>query len=206
MKRSNRIFLSIFGLNVVGFLFLLLGPEPDKQEASRPLQKPYSSHTNSTKSVPDKIEKTSEQDSDSVFLFDFDVQSLELINSDLDQNRLRNRAVQGVLQNQGNPDNLLLASAGLEEKIEIHKRLDELYEKESNGILSRQEQIELLQLSIQKKKDHLELQKKVWLLYAHQAPIGPGGDYKNALEQMQKEIDLLENKLQRVENTGHRIH
>ena len=43
------------------------------------------------------------------------------------------------------------------------------------------------------------------MLYADQAPLGPAGDYEQAIKEMKNEISSLEEKLRKVENTGHRI-
>ncbi|MBI40957.1 MAG: hypothetical protein CMF59_15265 [Leptospiraceae bacterium] len=203
MKRSNAIFLTIVALNVAGLFLLFWGPDsPEKAKAPTHIQE---SPALPEVTVPSLSEGEPVQpEPEALLLYDMDLQSLQLINSELDQSKQRNIALQDAFRRQ-NSGNSLIPGSSPEEKIQMHKRMDELQDRQSQGSLSRQEQIELLQLRIQKKKDHLELQKNVQMLYADQAPLGPAGDYEQAIKEMKNEISSLEEKLRKVENTGHRI-
>lgn len=218
MKKSNILIASIFLLIAIALALLLLAPDHGLQQLETEAPGPASLQDDPsmnrlpvspqqdlhTEKAPRPEDGYIEPDSATLALHDLDLRSLDIHHSPLTRSLQRNRLLAEFF-GKNRPENSLIPGQNPEDKVAMHKRMDELQEKASKNSLERHEQIEFLKLRIQKKQDHLEIQRRVQEIYGEDAPMGPAGDYDRALQDLEKEIQDLEEQLHRVETTGHSI-
>ncbi|MEQ8352674.1 MAG: hypothetical protein RH862_14395 [Leptospiraceae bacterium] len=210
MKRSNIIFLSIFSLNLAGLLLLFLSPcsmepvqEPDQASSNYSDSYLAASEENTLPEVSEP-EESKQPEQAELALYEMDLRILDIHNSAIELYRQRTTLIHELFQNQ-NVSNSLVPGSQPENQIAMHQRMDELQALASANELSRLEQIEFLELQVRKKKDQLAIQRRVAGLYSDQAHLGPEGDYKKHIKNLESEIQQLEEKLNRVQSSGYRI-